>query len=38
VNQNAGIMTTVVAGLALSHYYFDSFLWRVRRASVRRNL
>lgn len=38
INQNAGIMTTVVAGLALSHYYFDSFLWRVRHATVRSNL
>ena len=38
INQQTGIMTTVVAGIALSHYYFDSFLWRVRRASVRSSL
>ena len=30
--------TTFGSGIALAHYYFDSFLWRVRRESVRVNL
>jgi hypothetical protein len=30
--------TTVGSGIALAHYYFDSFLWRVRRETVRVNL
>ncbi len=30
--------TTVGSGVALTHYYFDSFLWRVRREQVRVNL
>lgn len=30
--------TTVGSGVALAHYYFDSFLWRVRHQRVRANL
>lgn len=30
--------TSVGSGIALTHYYFDSFLWRVRREQVRGNL
>ncbi|MBS2026265.1 MAG: hypothetical protein JST54_00050 [Deltaproteobacteria bacterium] len=30
--------TRAFGGLALVHYYFDSFLWKVRRVEVRANL
>jgi hypothetical protein len=33
-----GLFTSVIGALALCHYYFDSFLWRVRRPEVRANL
>ncbi|RMH41887.1 MAG: hypothetical protein D6689_09920 [Deltaproteobacteria bacterium] len=35
---NTGLYTALFAALALTHYYFDSFLWRVRRADIRANL
>ena len=28
----------LLGGIALTHYYFDSFLWRVRKPQVRENL
>ena len=34
----SGLFTTLIGGFALCHYYFDSFLWRVRRPEVRANL
>lgn len=33
-----GLFTSLIGTLALCHYYFDSFLWRVRRAEVRGSL
>lgn len=33
-----GQFTAVIGGVALCHYYFDSFLWRVRRPEVRANV
>jgi len=33
-----GLFTALIGGLALCHYYFDSFLWRVRRPQVRASL
>lgn len=33
-----GLFTSLIGGFALCHYYFDSFLWRVRRAQVRASL
>lgn len=33
-----GLFTTLIGALALCHYYFDSFLWRVRRPEVRASL
>ena len=29
---------SLLGGIALTHYYFDSFLWRVRKPQVRENL
>jgi hypothetical protein len=33
-----GGFTAVIGAVALCHYYFDSFLWRVRRPQVRESL
>ena len=33
-----GLFTSLIGALALCHYYFDSFLWRVRRPEVRASL
>ncbi len=33
-----GLFTAVIGSFALCHYYFDSFLWRVRRPQVRASL
>lgn len=33
-----GTFTALLGGIALCHYYFDSFLWRVRRPQVRESL
>lgn len=33
-----GLFTTLIGGIALCHYYFDSFLWRVRQPEVRASL
>jgi hypothetical protein len=38
--QEAGLpaFSTLFVGIALTHYYFDSFLWQVRQPQVRSNL